>query len=159
MRLTRSQQTTEIDAKIAANAIHSIAGALPSRTSEVEDLLPAERVALQEHDNIRVSDFITTPFKQLDRKYKPKGANNQTFKIGDTVEIKSSAGLPIIAVIVSLYQVSAGPEHDETENEELQVAPFKATVHRFELAGSTKVNRTVREHVEVRSLDNKAWPF
>jgi len=152
MRLTRSQQTTEIDPKIAVNAVHSISGALPFRTSELEDLLPAERVALQEHDNIRVSDFITTPFKQLDRKYKQKGSSTQTFKIGDTVEIKSSAGLPIIAVVVSLHQVVAGSGHEEEESEAFQVAAFKATVHRFELAGSTRVNRTIRDHVEVRLI-------
>jgi hypothetical protein len=152
MRLTRSQQTTEIDPKIAVNAVHSITSQLPSRTSEPEDLLPAERVALQEHDNIRVSDFVTTPFKQLNRKYKQKGDNNQTFKIGDTVEIKSSARLPVIAVVVSLHQVEPGPGYRYAESGAFQVAPFKATVHRFELAGSTRVNRTIRDHVPVSSF-------
>jgi len=156
MRLTRSQQTTEIDAKIAANAIHALKDVLPSRTTVAEDLLPTERVQLQEHPEIRLTDYETTPFNQLTRRFKQdKSAAAKTFVIGDTVEIRSSTKLPLIAVVISFHKVSPRlgipqemDEEDEAEDG-LQLAEWKATVHRFELAGSTKVNRKARPHEPV----------
>lgn len=148
MRLTRSQQTTEIDAKIAAHAVHAFKDALPSRTTIVEDLLPTERVQLQEHTDIKIVDYETIPFSQLTRTFKQqKTGEDTTFKIGDTVEIKSAAKLPLIAIIVSLHKVA--PRSQDVEENEVALSQWKATVHRFELAGSTKVNRKARPHEEV----------
>jgi hypothetical protein len=151
MRLTRSQQTTEIDAKIAANAIHASKDAQPSRTTVAEDLSPTERVQLAEHPEIKLADYETTLFRRLTRKFKQQKVGEAvSFGIGDTVEIKSATKVPLIAVIVSFHRVSlrGGDEREEEEEdtEGLQLSEWKATVHRFELAGSTRVNRKARPH-------------
>jgi hypothetical protein len=155
MRLTRSQQTTEIDAKIAAHAIHALKDAQSSRTTIPDDLLPTERVQLQEHPEIKLVDYETTPFGQLTRKFKQQklseagaATTTTTFVIGDTVEIKSSTKVPLIAVIVSLHRVSLRLGGTRDDEEEL-LSEWKATVHRFELAGSTRVNRKARPHEPV----------
>ena len=152
MRLTRSQQTTEIDAKIAAHAVHALKDALPSRTTVVEDLLPTERVQLQEHSEINVADYETTKFSQLTRTFKQQKAMGEStsFTIGDTVEIKSASNLPLIAVIVSFHKVSSHSK--DVREDEMAIAQWKATVHRFELAGSTKVNRKARPHEAVGTV-------
>ena len=165
MRLTRSQQTTEIDAKIAAHAIHALKDAQPSRTTIAEDLLPTERVQLQEHPEIKLVDYETTFFGQLTRKFKQQklteaaaAATTTTFVIGDTVEIKSSTKVPLVAVIVSLHRVllRAGDTREEEEEEEgLLLSEWKATVHRFELAGSTRVNRKARPHEPVSEFASR----
>lgn len=146
MRLTRSQQVTEIDAKIAKHASYSTGGALQSRMTVEADLLPTERALLREQDDVDLSEYQTTPFNQLIRKLKPPSAP-VSFQIGDTIQIKATTDQPIIAVIISFHQVSIGSQ--PSVESEFSVSPFKATVHRFELAGSTKVNRIIRPYIPV----------
>jgi hypothetical protein len=170
MRLTRSQQTTEIDARIAAHAIHALKDAQPSRTTIPDDLLPTERVQLQEHPEIKLVEYETTLFGQLTRKFKQQKSGETatatattTFVIGDTVEIKSATKVPLVAVIVSLHKVSlrqglglGGTREDDEEEDGLLLSEWKATVHRFELAGSTRVNRKARPHEPVSGFSQSA---
>jgi hypothetical protein len=145
MRLTRSQQLTEVDAKIAKHATYIAGETLQPRTTIEEDLLPTERVLLREHDDFNLSEYQTTPFSLITRELKHPSPP-VTLKIGDTVHIKGTTDQPIIAVIVSFHKVSTRSQTN-TESE-INISPFKATVHRFELAGSTKVIRTKRPHVQ-----------
>ncbi|CCA66668.1 related to origin recognition protein Orc1p [Serendipita indica DSM 11827] len=148
MRLTRSQQATEVDSKISAHATHHRFGDLDSRTTEDRDLLPVERVRLQE-DNVDISNFVTTICTGFERLSRQKSIPKMAFRVGDTVEVKSSTKLPIIAVVTSVHEISLkeGIAIDETL-EDFEFSPLKAVVHRFELAGSMRVNRTARPHVE-----------
>ncbi|PVF93593.1 P-loop containing nucleoside triphosphate hydrolase protein [Serendipita vermifera] len=146
MRLTRSQQTTEIDAKIAANATHVISETQETRLSVLTDFLPVERVQFQEEQDLEVTDFETIPFNKLVRQYKRSGSSPHTFRIGDTVVVKSSTQIPIVAVIISFHQTSLKDSSHQKYSNLQWHSPLKALVHRFELAGTTKVNRTFREH-------------
>ncbi|CAG8534094.1 13282_t:CDS:10 [Acaulospora colombiana] len=70
-----SQQTTEIDAKIAANATHVASETQETRLSVPSDFLPVERVQFQEEQDLEVTDFETTPFNKLVRQYKRSGSS------------------------------------------------------------------------------------
>ena len=149
MRLTRSQQTTEVDSRISTHATHHRVDDLDSRTAEERDLLPAERVRLHE-DNVDISTFVTTICAAFERISRQKNVPKTVFRVGDTVEIRSSTKLPIIAAIVSVHEISPKNSMEADEDlEDFEVSPLKAVVHRFELAGRTRVNRNMRLHVEV----------
>jgi hypothetical protein len=152
MRLTRSQQTTEIDAKIAANATHVISETQETRLSVPTDFLPVERVQFQEQEDLEVTDFETTTFNKLVRQDKKSGSSSHVFQIGDTVIVKSSTQVPIVAVIISFHKTSLKNSSHQKQSNLQWHSPLKALVHRFELAGTTKVNRTFRAHEPVSPI-------
>ncbi|KAG8820385.1 Origin recognition complex, subunit 1 [Serendipita sp. 400] len=150
MRLTRSQQTTEVDAKIAAHSTYIRGGDLPQRTTLYDDLLPSERVELANEAHDTLSNYVTTPFTEITRKSKNKSMSQSLFRVGETVEIKSAhSPKPMVAVIVSFHEISHKDGAEEDENLlGSRISPLKAIVHRFELAGSTAVHRIVRPYVK-----------
>jgi len=81
-----------------------------------------------------------------------KGFHSETFSIGDTIEFRTNTGEVGVAVIIALYELDLA--EDAQQSLPFRWGRFKARLHRFQVAGRTKINMHVqqRPYVPVRSI-------
>lgn len=159
-RITRSQTITAIDEKIASESTHTFqdhSQPIKERSAIFDDLVAEERTRCLIKE-IKSKDIPTRLcvrfYRSVCRKSKKtarnkkggsshKGVHSETFSIGDTVEFRTNTGEVGVAVIIALYELDLAEDADE--GLPFQWGRFKARLHRFQVAGKTRLNMHVQQ--------------
>jgi hypothetical protein len=167
-RITRSQTITAIDAKIASESTHVFqdhSQPIKERSAAFDDFVAEERTLCLIKE-IKPRDIPTRLcvrfYRSVHRMSKKKAGNkkagnlhngphSETFSIGDTVEFRTITGEAGVAVIIALYELDLA--EDAHERLPFRWGRFKARLHRFQVAGKTRINM----HVQQRPYTSSAW--
>jgi hypothetical protein len=173
-RITRSQTITAIDAKVASESTHTFQNhsqPIKERSATFDDLVPEERTLclIKEIKSRDIPTRMCVRFYRSVHRTSTKAAGNnkagklhkghhsETFSIGDTVEFRTNTGEIGVAVIIALYELDLA--EDASQDLPFQWGRFKARLHRFQIAGRTRVNMHVQQRLSIPVRDVLKFDF